>query len=244
MKGAFKIMNSKAGVAAVDRAFDILHAFQRGKPVLSLAEISRATGLYKSTILRLMGSLEKYGFIWQRADGNYQLGSGLLAFSAIYQDSFELRDYVHPVLENLVAATNEGASFFIRDDEYQVCLFRVDGRHAIRDYSIRLGDRRPLNDGAASVILRRFETPSAEPIAPDNFATVSIGLVNPEMAAISMPVFGTGHRLLGAINLSGPAARFTPDYVEKLHAELKDACIGLSIALGESPARFALLRGE
>ena len=67
-------MNSKAGVAAVDRAFDILHAFTSARPVLSLAEISRITGLYKSTILRLMGSLEKYGFVWQRSDGNYQLG--------------------------------------------------------------------------------------------------------------------------------------------------------------------------
>lgn len=237
-------MNSKAGVAAVDRAFDILHAFTREKPILTLAEIARATGLYKSTILRLMGSLEKYGFVWQRADGSYQLGSGLLALSAIFQDSFELRDYVQPVLEELVAATNEGASFFIRDDEYQVCLFRVDGRHAIRDYSIRAGDRRVLNDGAASIILRRFETPSVEPVTPENFAALSIGLVNPEMAALAMPIFGTGHRLLGTISLSGPTARFTPDYVDRLRADLCNACVRLSINLGETPARFALLHGE
>ncbi|GLT01434.1 transcriptional regulator [Sphingobium jiangsuense] len=237
-------MNSKAGVAAVDRAFDILHAFTREKPVLTLAEIARATGLYKSTILRLMGSLEKYGFVWQRADGSYQLGSGLLALSAIFQDSFELRDYVQPVLEELVAATNEGASFFIRDDEYQVCLFRIDGRHAIRDYSIRLGDRRVLNEGAASTILRRFETPSAQPVRPEDFCVVSVGRVDPEMAAMSMPVFGAGHALLGTISLSGPSLRFTPDYVEKLRPLLREACVRLSINLGETPARFALLHDD
>lgn len=147
-------MNSKAGVAAVDRAFEILNAFRADKPILTLAEISKATGLYKSTILRLMGSLEKYGFIWQRADGTYQLGAGTLALAGVFQEAFDLRQYVEPVLEELVRESGESASFFIRDGDHQVCLFRLDGRQTVRDYSLRLGDRRELNRGAASTVLR------------------------------------------------------------------------------------------
>lgn len=235
-------MSSKAGVAAVDRAFDILHAFTHERPVLTLADISRITGLYKSTILRLMGSLEKYGFVWQRADGNYQLGAGLLGLSSVFQDSFDLRQFVEPVLEDLVSQTNEGASFYIRDRDEQVCLFRVEGRHLVRDHSIRQGDRRPLNNSAASTMLLRFSEPSAAPLDPEQACLVSIGKVNPEMAAIGVPVFGNGHQLQGVITLSGPSVRFTDDYVARLKAILVEAAMNLSITLGETPARYALIR--
>lgn len=232
-------MNSKAGVAAVDRAFEILNAFRADKPILTLAEISKSTGLYKSTILRLMGSLEKYGFIWQRADGSYQLGAGTLALAGVFQEAFDLRQYVEPVLEELVRESGESASFFIRDGDHQVCLFRLDGRQTVRDYSLRLGDRRALNRGAASTVLRTFEGSAFRTLSREEVAVVSVGNVDPEMGAIGVPVFGSGHRLLGAMTLSGPSTRFTEDHVARLQQIAIDAAIGLSASLGETRDRFA-----
>lgn len=229
-------MTSKPGVAAVDRAFDILEAFRQGKPVLSLAEISRITGLYKSTILRLLGSLERYGFVWQRPDGSYQLGASLLSFAAVFQDSFDLRHYVEPVLEALVNATHESATFYIRDGGDQVCLFRVDGRHAVRDYTLRPGSRRALNKGAASSTLLRFDTGLGRPLPREEMAFVSIGNVDAEMAAIGVPVFGADNGLQGALVLSGPSQRFVEEYVARLTPQLEEAAIGLSLRLGTTPA--------
>lgn len=232
-------MSSKAGVAAVDRAFEILNAFRTDKPILTLAEISKSTGLYKSTILRLMGSLEKYGFIWQRADGTYQLGAGTLALAGVFQEAFDLRQYVEPVLEELVRESGESASFFIRDGDHQVCLFRLDGRQTVRDYSLRLGDRRELNRGAASTVLRTFDGSAFRTLRRDEVAVVSVGSVDPEMGAIGVPVFGSGHRLLGALTLSGPSTRFTDEHVARLRQIAIDAAIGLSASLGETRDRFA-----
>lgn len=231
-------MNSKAGVAAVDRAFDILHAFSHERSVLTLAEISRITGLYKSTILRLLGSLEKFGFVWQRADGSYQLGPGLLSLASIFQDSFSLREFIEPALEELVTATNEGATFFIRDGEEQVCLFRVDGRRAIRDYNIRLGDRQRLNNGAASTIFRRLERNPALPLTRENFTAESFGNVEPEMAAVAAPVFTADHSLAGVLTLSGPIARFTRDYVEQIRPVFIDSALRMSLSLGAQKSWF------
>lgn len=64
----------QTGVAAVDRAFLILSAFQEGDNPLSLALLARRTGLYKSTILRLMQSLIRAGFVVRLPDGNYVVG--------------------------------------------------------------------------------------------------------------------------------------------------------------------------
>lgn len=228
-------MNSKPGVAAVDRALDILEAFRRGKPVLTLAEISRLTGLYKSTILRLLGSLERYGMVWQRADGTYQLGAGLLSFASVFQDSFDLRQYVEPVLEELVAQTSESATFYIRDGDDQVCLFRRDGRNVVRDYSVRPGARRELNKGAASTVLVTFGTGLRAPLHRDELVTVSVGNVDFDMAAIGVPVFGGNGVLQGALTLAGPSQRFTVEHVADLAPAVVDAAIGLSLQLGASP---------
>src|SRR5476649_2539979 len=83
------------GVAAVDRAFAILGAFDVDRGSLTLAEIARRTGLYKSTILRLMTSLEKAGFIRRLVDGQYAVGPEPLRLAQIYQTSFRLRDVIY-----------------------------------------------------------------------------------------------------------------------------------------------------
>jgi hypothetical protein len=51
------------GVAAVDRALSVLGAFQDGDAALSLAELAERTRLYKSTVLRLLASLEHGGWV-------------------------------------------------------------------------------------------------------------------------------------------------------------------------------------
>lgn len=229
--------NSKGGVAAVDRAFAIIGAFTHKKPVLSLAEIARSTGLYKSTILRLLGSLEKGYFVVQRADGNYQLGPAVLELSSIYQDSFDLRQFVHPTLERLVEATGEGASFFIRVGDEQMCLFRVDGNQTIRDYTIRLGDRRPIDKGASSQVFRKFESVDG-PYTVEDLVVSSFGTVTPEMAAIAAPVFGQGNDLVGVVTLSGPISRIDEKRAEALVPQLAEQAVTLSRMLGAQSGLF------
>src|SRR5207245_6932353 len=54
---------SKDKVEAVERALAVLNAFHADKPTMTLGEIASATGFYKSTILRLAGSLERLGYL-------------------------------------------------------------------------------------------------------------------------------------------------------------------------------------
>ncbi|MFX7854014.1 helix-turn-helix domain-containing protein, partial [Acinetobacter baumannii] len=55
----------QSGVAALDRAFAILFAFRPGDYALTLAELAARTGLYKSTILRLAGSLIQHRMLYR-----------------------------------------------------------------------------------------------------------------------------------------------------------------------------------
>ena len=61
-------------VEAVERALTLLEVFNEHQPELSLTELSLATGFYKSTILRLMASLEVFGFVVRNERGMYRIG--------------------------------------------------------------------------------------------------------------------------------------------------------------------------
>src|SRR4030081_992440 len=61
-------------VEAVERALAVLDAFLADRAEMTLAEIAAATGFYKSTILRLAGSLERSGYLVRAENGVFRLG--------------------------------------------------------------------------------------------------------------------------------------------------------------------------
>ena len=58
-------------VAAVDRALSLLGCFDAEHDRLTLKQLAERTGLYKSTILRLAGSLEASGYLNRLDDGSF-----------------------------------------------------------------------------------------------------------------------------------------------------------------------------
>ena len=100
-------MGDEGGVAAVDRALSILDALTDEK--VTLADLSKRTDLYKSTVLRLLKSLERFGYVLRTPDGSYRLGSKVLHLGALYQRHFRTSEIVPPVLERIGAELHEGA---------------------------------------------------------------------------------------------------------------------------------------
>lgn len=199
-------MSDEGGVAAVDRALSILDALTDEK--ISLAELSKRTGLYKSTVLRLAKSLERFGYILRTDDGSYRLGSKVLYLGSLYQRHFRTSEIVPPVLRKIVEELHEGASFYIVDGDHRVVLHRVDASRTVRD-SVHEGDRLPLAQGAAGHVLRAFRGARGERYdrVRDAMFDSSFGERDPEIAAFAAPVFGHGNQLVGAVSLSGPRYR-------------------------------------
>lgn len=194
------------GVGAVDRALSILFAYRAGEGALSLAELSRRTGLYKSTLLRLMASLERAGMLLRDgAAPEWRLGPALvgLGLRAAAPEAM-LEAALPPLLRRLAEETGESASFYIRQGGMRLCRFRIEGRHAVRDH-LPPGSLLPLDRGAAGHVLRGADL------------TVSIGERDPELAAVAAPLRGRDGALLGALCLSGTATRFAePGRLEAL----------------------------
>ncbi|WP_338617615.1 IclR family transcriptional regulator [Pigmentiphaga sp. CHJ604] len=226
------------GVAAVERAFAILNAFRATDTSLTLNEIALRTGMYKSTILRLIASLVHEHCIVRLDDGSYQLGSMLLHWGGLYQAALRLDDHVPPMLRRLVQETEEGASFFTREGNLRVCLFRVDSPRSVRDH-IRTGDLLPLDRGAAGRVLQAFDRML---VPPDEFPRqpyiFTVGEREPDIAAIAAPVFGPQRSLRGALAISGPSVRFAPELLPAMTNALLKAASDLTRRLGGDATPF------
>jgi DNA-binding IclR family transcriptional regulator len=201
-------MGAEAGVAAVDRALAILDAFTDRDMRLSLSEVAKRTGLYKSTVIRLAKSLERARYLHRTEDGYFRLGSRVLSLGAMYQKHFGTAEIVPPALREIVDEIHEGASFYVRDDTQRLCLHRVESPKAVRD-SVHVGDRLPLSVGAGGHVILAFSGLSGEKYEQirKQMFSASFGERDAETAAIAVPVFGLDQRFIGALCVSGPRYR-------------------------------------
>jgi len=230
-------MATDEGVAAVDRALSILDVFNEHERDFSLAEIAKRTGLYKSTVLRLAKSLEKYGYLLRQEDGTYHLASKLFYLGSMYQRHFQTASVVPPVLRAIVAELNEGASFYVQDGEQRVCLHRVDAPRSVRD-SVHEGALLPLNVGAAGHVIRAFTGAAGQryqQIRRDMYAA-SFGERDPEVSAVACPVFGLNQQFRGALTVSGPRYRIDALGVDPILRILFKHARNLTTTLGGDPA--------
>lgn len=215
------------GVAAVDRALSLLAAFRAGDGPLTLAQLAERTRLYKSTVLRLLASLQHAGWVLRLDDGRFALGHEAARLHAVYAADFSLDRVVLPVLRDLVAATRESAAYHVRQGDARLCQFRVDSPHPVREH-IRAGDLLPLDKGTGARVLAAFgdgRAPRAGTAEHRLRARIrelgyftAVGDRLDEVAGISAPVFHADGRLAAALTLTMPAHRYDERHVRHVLA--------------------------
>ena len=210
-------MTEAKGVEAVDRALEIVKSFDSEASELTLAEIAKMTGFHKSTILRLAVSLVKYGYLIRNEDGRFRLGPTMWRIGSRYRQGLDLAGIIRPELALLSAATQETASFYIRENNMRVCLFRSEPDRAIR-HTIVEGSSMTIDRGASGKVLKAFSgnwDEGDETIRSQGYAT-SQGEREAEVAAIALPIMSSTGLLVGALSLSGLITRFSPSHEPKL----------------------------
>ncbi|WP_374441943.1 IclR family transcriptional regulator [Stella sp.] len=216
---------------AVDRALAVLLAFRDGDRGLTLGELSRRTGLYKSTLMRLLASLERQRFALRRADGTWSLGPTLFRLGALFERSLDLRSVVEPTLRALAAETGESVSLYVRERDRRLCLMRIESRQNVRDH-IAVGALLPVDRGAAGRVLTRYENGTGGDRGRALLAS-SMGERDPELAAAAAPVFDRDGRMVGALCVAGTATRFAdPAVMARARHAVLGAARSVTAALG------------
>jgi DNA-binding IclR family transcriptional regulator len=228
------------GVAALDRAFSILRAFYEPDEDVTLSVLANRTGLYKSTILRLLTSLENSGLVVRAIDGKYSIGPESLRLARLYQNSFRERDTILGTLRRLSEATGETLSFYVRWKNIRVVLYKVESTREVR-VAMREGDQRAIDMSAAGQVLRAFALypEYAHLENKSHYFCVSSEESDCEVVSVAAPVFCFERKFLGAISLSAPRERIgTPVPMLEIRALLIAAAAKASEALGADPSIF------
>lgn len=145
-------------IDAVLRALDVLDCFLY-QPRLSIKEIIDKTGLTRSRVMRLIGTLEHRGYLIQdSASRSYLLSNRAAGLGKSFERANNTEVLVRPVLRYLVEQTGESATFYVVDGVERVALVREEGTHAIR-LSIFEGHRTPIHAGASGKVLLAFGDP-------------------------------------------------------------------------------------
>lgn len=202
---------AEGGIATLDRALSLLGAFTAANPTPTLAEIADHARVYKSTVLRMLASLEHAYVVQRRADGRYALGSEVERLQRVHALSFSLEAIAMPVLQKLADETRESASYYVPRGDQRLCLFRVDSPQPVRDHR-RPGELLPLDQGAGGRVLLAYSGARGSLYARIRREGVAVlsGDRNPEVSGIAAPVFGPGDVLDGALTLTMPSERLDP----------------------------------
>ncbi len=98
----------QAPTRAVDRALDILLCFTQDEPALTLTQIANRVGMHKSTVFRLLSTLESKRFVQRDEETQtYRLGLGLVELGFLVLKSNDVHRQAVPYMQRLVADYHE-----------------------------------------------------------------------------------------------------------------------------------------
>jgi DNA-binding IclR family transcriptional regulator len=235
------------GVRSVQRALDILALLSEERPVVSIRDIVESTGLAKTTVLRLVQTLEQGGLLWAASNG-YLAGPGLWRWAHLARSSWELPPETQKLMRDLGTRRRETVNLYMLRDIYRVCVAQQESSQPLR-HVVHVGDELPLWAGASSKVLLREAAESLlkrialgspygeghvkrlrewiDDAAHQGWAA-SHGEREEGLSAVAVPILSRSGRVVAALSLSGPNVLFGDDKVEQFAADLRQVAAQMS----------------
>lgn len=117
----------------VERALDILLCFSREKPVLTLTQIAEQVDLHKSTVYRLLATLERKRFVQRDpVNGAYRLGTQLVELGFSVCRNANITDLATPHMQRLSLEHRETVDLAIFEDTAVVYLQVIESSQRIK----------------------------------------------------------------------------------------------------------------
>jgi len=229
-------------INSVLRAAQILDSFNPQKPVYTNTELSRKLGLNKTTVTRLLYSLEKAGFVERDPKTKeYGLTHKLYRIGSVYISQVDLHRVAMPELAKLGSFCQETVHLVILNEWKAFYLDKVESPQSIRLIS-SIGNTCPayctgvgkvllaflpeeeLKGFFRSVELKRY-TPNT--ICSPKELKVHLKMIKeqgyaiddsehePEVRCVAAPVYGRNGSVIASISIAGPVYRMTREKMER-----------------------------
>ncbi|KAA0971995.1 IclR family transcriptional regulator [Aureimonas fodinaquatilis] len=144
----------KNGVPVLERTLEVLSFLERTPDGLSIRDLTKYLGVPRSTVYRILNTLQAHQIVLRNVEGTYVLGPRLLTLAAKVkvQMSYDLVGAAQPVMQQLAQETGEGnkLSVFARETALVVAAATGTGEYGLHP---AVGQSFPLHAGAASKMI-------------------------------------------------------------------------------------------
>ena len=130
-------------VPGLERGLLLLCEFSRRNRTLTAPELARRLALPRSTIFRLLTTLETMGFV-TRSGNEYRLGMSVLRLGFEYLASLELTELGQPLLARLCDRVNDPSNLVVRDGRSIVYVAKVSPPSVFSN-AVNVGTRLPAH---------------------------------------------------------------------------------------------------
>ncbi|MDP5008883.1 MAG: IclR family transcriptional regulator, partial [Glaciimonas sp.] len=135
----------KYSVPGLERGLRILMEFSARDPVLSAPELASRLDIPRSTVFRILQTLESLGFLERGQDErHFRLGVAVLRLGFDYLNSLELTDLGLPIITRLRDSSGYSSQIVIRDGRHIVFVAKAASREAIFS-TVNVGTRLPAH---------------------------------------------------------------------------------------------------
>jgi IclR family KDG regulon transcriptional repressor len=255
---AIKDRESVYLVPAVDKALDILALLRAEGRELNIAEISKATGSHKSSVQRLMTTLNYHELVERdKLTKRYFLGIALAEYGRVALNNLDIRRLARPFLQSLVENSGETAVLAILNGTKMVMIDKREPQSQIR-VSPFIGARFPatatsngkallawLPDLRVAEIIQTEGLPASttksivehDAYRADLAATRERGYAidreefQEGVSGVSAPVFSPKGLVIATLSLVGPAFRMTEDNIREYGGMCVESASQLSTRL-------------
>ena len=228
-------------VDAVLSALSLLDCFE-GDAGLRLEDFHARTGLTRSRIIRLAGTLVHKGYlVHDRANARYLLGPAFFRVGSLVVDRYRsIASGVRPVLRELVSQTGLTAMFSVLGGRDRLILAKEEPGQPVR-YTVQEGQTRPVVLGASGRVMLAFsnsdtaedlvEKSALAPLERQKLLSdlaqirtkgfdVSESELTRHAFAIATPVFAQTGDLLGVLTVAGPTLEYQKEKLGEIVALL------------------------
>ena len=145
-KGRFVIVKetfNSASVRSVDRALDIIEQLSVAEKPLGPTRLAEKTGMDKSTVYRLLSTLQRRGYVDKlEGEGTYHIGQKLIALTSNYIGNLELQTEAKPYLSALATDLGLTTHLGVLDGRDVIYIEKLENMPTPQLYS-QIGTRMP-----------------------------------------------------------------------------------------------------
>ncbi len=211
----------------------ILLCLDANSPSLDAATLSIRTGLSRSTVYRLLGTLEQAGMV-RKHGSRFELGPNVLKLAGGFRAANHISLHAKSVLDELAEQVHTGVTLAVLDGDVVVTVETgnaVNGDYVLQPHE--LGRRIPATATSVGRMLLAFQeaelggaaadeppggrnTPSSEQIRAQGYA-LTTGLLETGVRTIAVPVYDQAGTVVAGLGILAHADRMSADELAGEH---------------------------